>query len=160
MVDIANTTSDRRGALHQGVLGRRGWDAELEGELASCEGSGQFVHGVLAEDRLSRWDIELGQAKVGAPGVQAHKEVVAVAAYPAAFFVHEGFVGRGNAPGIPLFLGQSGPSGRNSADVLAVVLLLRRPRIVRGHVLARDLAVARLGIDHGALPPTLWNGFE
>ena len=30
VVNIAATTSGRRGAVHQGVLGRRAWDAELE----------------------------------------------------------------------------------------------------------------------------------
>ena len=98
MVDIADTTSDRRGAIHQGVLGRRACDAELEGELAFRGSSDQFVHGVLAEDGLGGWEVELGQTEIGAPGIQAYKEVVAVATYPAAFFVHDLFVGRGEAP--------------------------------------------------------------
>ena len=40
--------------------------------------------GLWLEDGLGGREVELGQAKIGAPGVQAHKEVVAIAAHPAA----------------------------------------------------------------------------
>jgi hypothetical protein len=89
VVDIANTSSDRRGPIHRGVLGRRAEDAELERELAAREGSNQLVHGVETEDRLRGREVELGQAEIGAPDVQAHNEVRAIEADLAAFFILE-----------------------------------------------------------------------
>jgi hypothetical protein len=160
MVNIANSTPDRRGAIHQSVLGRRAWDAELEGELAPREGSDQFVHGVLAEHRLGGWEIELGQAEVGAPHVQAHKEVVAAEAHLVARFGYEVSVSCGSAPCSALCRGQCAPAAGDSADVVAVALLLVGLRIAGAHELARDVAVTAFEIDDRALPARLGNGAD
>ena len=86
-------------------------------------GNEQLDHRVATEDRLGGWEIELGQAKVGTPGVQAHKEIVAVEAEPVALLVYEVILGRRNAPRGALFRGQSTPAGGDRADVAAVGLL-------------------------------------
>ena len=41
-----------------------------------------------------------------------------------------------------------------------MALLLGRLRIVWGHELARDVAIAAFGIDHGAYPAPLGNGLH
>jgi hypothetical protein len=67
-----------------GRRGLRRWsrDAELERDLACGVGNGQLSHGVLTEDRFGGREVELRQVEIGAPGVQAHKEVVAGGAQP------------------------------------------------------------------------------
>src|ERR1039457_7655381 len=157
VLHVTDATPDRGGAIYQGVLRWRARDAQLEREHTTGEASRQFIHRVLVEAGLGRWRIELREVQIGAPNIQARKEVVTVEAHLAAFIVHEPFVGRGNAPCRLLFVGQSTPAAQDSADVVAVGLLLRRARIVRWHERARDLAVTRLGIDYGALPASLWN---
>src|ERR1035438_3750181 len=87
------------------------------------------------EDRLGGREVELGQVEIGTPGVQAHKEVVAGGAHPAARFSYEGIIGFGHAPGGVLFRGQSAPAAGDSANVAAVA------RDVRG----RELAVMVFG---------------
>jgi hypothetical protein len=146
--------------LHQRVLGRRAWDAELERDLATGVGNVQLHHRVASEDRLGGREVELGQVKIGTPGVQAHEEVVAGGAHPAARFSYEVIIGCGHAPGGALFRGQSAPAAGDSADVVAVALLLGGLRIARAHVLPRDLAVTGIEIDDGALPARLWNGAD
>src|ERR1035441_7463303 len=120
----------------------------------------QLDHRVATEDRLGRREVELGQVEIGTPGVQAHKEVVASGAHPAARFSYEVIIGCGDAPRGALFRGQSAPAAGDSANVVAMALLLRGLRIARAHVLARDLAVTGVEIDDGALPARLWNGAE
>ena len=56
----------------------------------------QLDHRVETEDRLGEREVELGKVEIGAPGVQACKEVVAVEAHLAARFGYEVFVGGGN----------------------------------------------------------------
>ena len=115
---------------------------------------------VETENGLGGREVELRQAEIGAPGVQARKEVVAVEAHLAARFGYEVFVGRGNAPGGALFGGQSAPAAEDSEEVAAMGLLLRGSGIAGAHVLARDLAVTGVEIDDGALPARLWNGSD
>src|ERR1019366_3725662 len=104
--------------------------------------------------------IELGQAEVGAPDVQAHKVVIAVKAHLAVLLIYEVSVGRSSAPGRPLFGAESSPATRDRANVVAMALLLGGTGIAGRHVLARDLDVARLGIDDIPLPAPLWNGLH
>src|ERR1039458_4305657 len=90
VLHAADASPDRGGALQQRVLGRRGWDAELERDLATGEGNDQLGDRVGTEDRLGGREVELGQVEIGTPDVQAHKEVVAVGAHAAARFGYEG----------------------------------------------------------------------
>src|ERR1035441_10001929 len=120
----------------------------------------QLDHRVATEDRLGGREVELGQVEIGAPGIQAHKEVVAGGAHPAARFSYEVIIGCGDAPRGVLFRGQSAPAAGDSANVVAVTLLLGGAGIARADVLARDLAVTGVEIDDGALPARLWYGTE
>ena len=112
------------------------------------------------EDRLGGREVELGQAEIGAPHVQSHKEVVAIEAHPAARFVYEVLVGRGNAPDRALFQNQSAPALGDGTEVTPVALLIGGLRIAGAHILAHDLAVTGVDIDDGALPARLWNGAD
>jgi hypothetical protein len=118
--------------LQQRVLGRRAWDAKLERDLATGVGNVQLDHRVASEDRLGGREVELRQVEIGPPGVQAHKEVVAGGAHPAARFGYEGIIGCGHAPGGVLFRGQSAPATGDSANVVAVALLLGGAGITTG----------------------------
>ena len=71
MLPAADGSPDRRGALRQGVLGRRAGNAELERNPASCVGNDQLGHRVRAEDGLGGQEIELGQVEVSALGLHA-----------------------------------------------------------------------------------------
>ena len=76
MLHAPDRGPDRPGALHQRVLGRQAREANLERDLLTGVGNGQLHHRVVREDRLGGWEIELGQAEVGAPGVHAGIHVV------------------------------------------------------------------------------------
>src|ERR1035438_2043160 len=160
VLHTADASADRGGALHQRVLGRRARDAELERKLASRVGRHQLGHWVGTEDRLSGREFELGQAEVGAPQVQAHKEVVAVEAHLAARFRYKALVGRGHAPGGALFGGASAPAVADGDEVAALALLLKGAGVVGAHVLAHNLAVTGVEIDDGGGPARLWNGAD
>jgi hypothetical protein len=57
--------------LHQRVLGRRAWDAELERDLAIGVRNDQLSHGVGTEDRLGGREVELGQVGLTALDLSA-----------------------------------------------------------------------------------------
>src|SRR5208282_2454126 len=112
------------------------------------------------EDRLGGREVKLGQVEVGAPGVQAYKEVAAVEAHRTARLAYKICAGCANAPGGALFRGKSAPAAGDRADVVAVGLLLGGAGIAGAHVLTRDVAVTGLEIDDRALPARLWNGAD
>jgi hypothetical protein len=105
----------------------------------------QLDHRVATEDRLGRREVELGQVEIGTPGVQAHKEVVASGAHPAARFSYEVIIGCGDAPRGVLFRGQSAPAAGDSANVVAVVRLLGGAGIAGSSFPAKSLAEHRNG---------------
>lgn len=124
MLHAADARSKRPGAFHQGVLGWRARDPKFERDPASRVAYYQLGHRVGTEDRLGGWEVELRQAEVGAPDVQAYKVVVTVEAHPAARFGYEVFVSRSGAPSTPLFGAERAPTSGDSADVVAAPLLL------------------------------------
>src|ERR1017187_4833178 len=160
VLDTADASPNRLGALHQRVLGRRAGDAELERDLATDDGDGQLGHRVGTENRLGGWEIELRQVEIGALGVHAHKVVVAVGADLATVFGDNVSVERGNAPGVELLGVETAPAPGNSAEVAPVSQLLGRAEIARAHILAHDVAVTGLEINDGALAARLWNGAD
>src|SRR5664279_3400128 len=160
VLDAADASPDRFGALHQGVLGRRARDAELKRNLATRVGDDQLGHRVGTEDGLGGREVELGQVEVGALGVHAHKVVVAVGSDPATRFGHNVSVERGNAPGGELLGGKCAPAPGDSAEVAPVSQLLGRAGIARAHVRAHDVPVTSLEINDGALSARLWNGAD
>jgi hypothetical protein len=123
MLHAPDPRADRPGALHQRVLRRRAREAELERDLLTGVGNGQLDYRIATEDWLGGGEIELGKAEVGPPGVQAHKQVLAIQAHAPACFGYEVFLGGGCAPGGLLLCEQGAPAGGNRADVVTVGLL-------------------------------------
>jgi hypothetical protein len=160
MLQAPDPRADRPGALHQHVLRRRAREAELERELPTGVSNSQLDHRVAIEDRLGGWEIELGQAEVGAPGIQAHKQVLAIEAHAPACFGYEVFLGSGGAPGGLLLRGQCTPADGDRADVVTVGLLRGGAGVSGAHILSRDLAVTAIEINDGALAPRLGNGAD
>ena len=155
-----DTTPDRLGALHQDQLCRRALDAELKGKLASRIGNSQIHHRAGAENRLRWRRVELWQAKIGAPGVQAYEELEAIKPHPLAFVVYEVCVGREDAPCPALLQAQRPPTAGDREDVTAVALLVGGSRVRWGHERTHDIPVPALHKNDVPLPARLWNRLD
>jgi hypothetical protein len=123
-------------------------------------GNDQLGHRVGTEDRLGGREVELGQVEVGAPGVQAHKEVVAVEAHPAARFGYEVLLAAAMRQAARCSGVRVPQRPADSARLLRWSCCSRVRGLRGAHVLARDLAVTAVDIDDGALPARLWNGAD
>ena len=92
------------------------------------------------------------------PPLTSPRDCAVVPPHPAARFGYKVSVGRSGAPRGPLFGAERTPTAGDSADVVAVALLLGGAWIAGAHELACDLAVTGVETDNGALPARLWNG--